>query len=132
MSKIHPQARTTPRVRTEIQASPLSVDALTKQYILTKATARKWKSRTDTQARSYCPHTLHTMLTLEQEIIVVELRRLLLLPLDDMLVITWEFINSAASRASLYRCFSRYGVNQLKDLMPVYESEVKTSKTFKL
>jgi hypothetical protein len=28
MSKIHPQARTTPRVRAEMQASPLSANAL--------------------------------------------------------------------------------------------------------
>lgn len=131
MSKIHPQARTTPRVRAEIQASPLSVDALAKQYNLTKATARKWKSRTDTQDRSHCPHTLHTTLTPAQEIIVVELRRLLLLPLDDMLVITREFINPDASRAGLYRCFSRYGVNKLKDLIPVDQAEAKPTKTFK-
>jgi hypothetical protein len=58
---------------------------------------------------------LHTTLTPAQEIIVVELRRLLLLPLDDMLVNTQEFINPHASRAGLYRCFSRYGVNKLKD-----------------
>jgi hypothetical protein len=40
MSKIH----STPRVRAEIQASSLSVDALAKQHNLTKATVRKWKS----------------------------------------------------------------------------------------
>jgi len=66
-----------------------------------------------------------------KEIIVVELRRLLLLHLDDMLVITQEFINPHASRAGLYRCFSRYGVNKLKDLIPADEAEAKPTKTFK-
>ncbi|QBC42778.1 hypothetical protein C1H71_03920 [Iodobacter fluviatilis] len=56
---------------------------------------------------------------------------MLLLPVDDMLVMTKEFINPAASRAGLCSCFSRYGVNQLKELRPVDEFEVKPSKTFK-
>jgi hypothetical protein len=80
MRKIHSQARTTPRVRTKIQASSLFVDALAKQHNLIKATARKWKSGTDTQDRS---HTLHTTLTPAHEVIVAELPRLLLLPLDE-------------------------------------------------
>jgi hypothetical protein len=57
---------------------------------------------------------LHTTLTPAQKIIVVELRRLRLLPLDGMRVIAQEFINPHASRAGLYRGFSRYGVNKLK------------------
>ncbi|MEJ2795940.1 hypothetical protein WAE56_21290 [Iodobacter sp. LRB] len=63
--------------------------------------------------------------------IVVELRRLLLLSLDDMVVITHEFINPAASRAGIYRCFKRHGLNDLKALISKDESEQKEVKTFK-
>ncbi|MEN9658695.1 MAG: hypothetical protein RL571_2160 [Pseudomonadota bacterium] len=83
------------------------------------------------QDRSYRPHTLHTTLAPAQEIIVVELCRLLLLLLDDMRVITQEFINPHASWAGLYRCFSRYGVNTFKELIPVDEVEAKPTKIFK-
>lgn len=131
MSKIHPQARTTPRVRAEMQASDLSAYALAKLYNTTIATASKWQSRSETHDLSHCPHNLQTTLTPAQEWIVVELRRLLLLPIDDMVAITHKFINADASRAGIYRCFKRHGVNNLKDLIPKDESEKKPVKTFK-
>ena len=131
MSHIHPQARTTPRVRAEMQASTLSATALAKLYNTTVATASKWQSRTETHDRSHCPLNLKTTLTPAQETIAVELRRLLLLPLDDMVAITREFINPKATRSGLHRCFKRHGVNQIKDLIPKDESEKNPVKTFK-
>ena len=38
-------------------------------------------------ARSFSSHTLNTTLTLDQELLVVELRRMLLLSMDDLLAI---------------------------------------------
>ncbi|MEN9658544.1 MAG: hypothetical protein RL571_2009 [Pseudomonadota bacterium] len=131
MSKIHPQARTTPRVRAEMQASSLSANALANLYNTTKATARKWKSRSETHDLSHCPHHLQTTLSPAQEAVVVELRRLLLLSLDDMVAIIHQFIHPAASRAGIYRCFKRHGVNAFKDLIPKDESEQKVVKPFK-
>jgi hypothetical protein len=49
--------------------------------------------------RSHRAHTLHTALSAAQELIVVELRRLLELSLDDLLVVTRRFINPDVSRA---------------------------------
>ncbi|MFZ1548452.1 MAG: hypothetical protein WAT12_15380 [Candidatus Nitrotoga sp.] len=37
--------------------------------------------------RSHRPHTLNTTLTPDQELLVVELRRMLLLPMDELLAI---------------------------------------------
>jgi len=37
MSHVHPLARTTPRTRAEIKASPFSITALLKQYTITTA-----------------------------------------------------------------------------------------------
>ncbi len=62
---------------------------------------------------------------------VVELRRTLLLPLDDLLSITHEFINPAASRSGLDRCLRRHGVSNLKTLQPEIEGEEAPKKTFK-
>ncbi|RMG92999.1 MAG: hypothetical protein D6703_00470 [Zetaproteobacteria bacterium] len=59
--------------------------------------------------RSHTPHRLQTTLSPEQEVVVVELRRTLLLPLDDWLVITREFINPEVSRSALDRCLRRHG-----------------------
>jgi hypothetical protein len=53
---------------------------------------------------------------LGQETIVAELRRTLLLPLDDLLVVMREFINPSASRSGLDRCLQRHGVGNLHEL----------------
>jgi hypothetical protein len=46
-------------------------------------------------------------------VLVVELRRTLLLPLDDLLAVTREFINPGVSRSGLDRCLRRHGVSDL-------------------
>jgi transposase InsO family protein len=101
------------------------------RYNITRDTVRKWRGRDDMQDRSHRPHKLSTTLTPAQEAIVVELRRTLLLPLDDLLALTHEFINVAASRSGLDRCLRRHGVGNLKDLIPVIEGQDAPKKSFK-
>lgn len=62
---------------------------------------------------------------------MVELRRMLLLPLDDLLALTREFINPAVSRSGLNRYLVRQGVATLASLVPVVAGEEKPRKTFK-
>ena len=131
MSRIHPLARTTPRTRAEINDSSAGVAELAKRYNISVSTARKWKHREDVEDRSHCPKRLNSTLTPEQEILVVELRKLLLLPLDDLLVITREFICEEVSRSGLDRCLRRHGVSNLRDLYPKEENEAAPKKTFK-
>ena len=46
MSQVHPQARTTPRTRGEMQAAEATpLKELARRYNVTPATARKWKHR---------------------------------------------------------------------------------------
>ncbi len=81
---------------------------------------------------SHTAHRLQTTLTESQEAVVVELRRSLLLPLDDLLVITREFLNPDVSRSGLDRCLRRHGISRLADLIPKEEAGAKTKpKTFK-
>ena len=116
MSQVHAQARTTPRTRAEIRASSATLDELAKRYNISRATVLKWKHRDSPDDRSHRPHKLNTTLSPVQEAIAVELRCLLLLPLDDLLVIVREFINPDASRAGLDRCLRRHGVSNLREL----------------
>ena len=62
---------------------------------------------------------------------MVELRRTLLLPLDDLVAVTREFINPDVSRSGMDRCLRRHGVSVLKDLVPVIVGEEAVKKTFK-
>ncbi|PID49900.1 MAG: hypothetical protein CR991_04245 [Proteobacteria bacterium] len=61
---------------------------------------------------------MKTSLNHIQEAIVVmlRLRRSLLLTLDDLLVISREFICPTLTRSSLTRLLKRHGVNSLKAL----------------
>jgi len=63
-----------------------------------------------------------------QEAVVVELRKTLLLPLDDLLAVTHEFIHPAVSRSGLDRCLRRHGISTLKALMGSTKTPVKTFK----
>ena len=96
---------------------------------------RKWKGREAPADRSHRPHKLSTTLSEAQEAIVVELRRLLLLPLDDLLVITREFIHAGVSRSALNRCLVRHGVSNLHalraELNPQEGAADKPVKTLK-
>jgi hypothetical protein len=50
--------------------------------------------------------------------VAVELRRMLLLPLDDLLAVCREFLNPDVSRSGLDRCLRRHGVCNLNALRP--------------
>lgn len=53
---------------------------------------------------------------LAEEIVVVEPRQMLLLPLDDLLAITREFLNPDVSCCGLSRCLRRHKVGNLNTL----------------
>ncbi|WP_419341336.1 hypothetical protein ACM1PE_25140 [Achromobacter sp. PD1] len=129
MIALHKNARTTPAIRAEIAASGDSAAALAQRFGITEATVYKWKKRTSVHDASHTPHRLQTTLTPAQERVVVELRRTLLLPLDDLLAVTREFICPKATRSGLDRCLRRHGVGNLGDLKPAQPAPV--SETFK-
>ena len=118
MIALHKNARTTPAVREEIAASTETAVVLAARYGVTEQTIYKWKKREVFTDRSHTAHRLQTTLTPAQEAIAVELRRTLLLPLDDLLAVTREFLCPAASRSGLDRCLRRHGVGNLNALKP--------------
>jgi transposase InsO family protein/transposase-like protein len=130
---LHPEARTTPKLRAEIQStSGQTQKALAEQYNVTPQTIRKWQRRENVNDRPHTPHTLHATLTDAQEWIVVELRQTLLLSLDDLTAITKEYINPQASRSGVDRCLRRHGVSNLRVLkQALYGDEPEPKKTFK-
>ena len=132
MSQVHAQARTTPLLRAEIKASTSSQAELASTYNVSVATVRKWQGRDNPNDRSHRPHKLSTTLSPGQEAIAVELRKTLLLPLDDLSVVVREFINIHASRSGLERCLQRHGVGQLRELQRLARGEAEpVVKTFK-
>ena len=85
----HGSARTTPRVRAELQASQGATGILASRYELSRTTVVKWRTRTTTDDAPMGPSSPHsTALTRAEEAMVVEFRRRTLLPLDDVLAET--------------------------------------------
>lgn len=119
---LHGSARTTPRVRAELQASQESARALARRYGLNPKTVTKWRSRSTVTDGPMGPRDPHSsVLTPTEEGIIVEFRRRTLLPLDDVLGCLRETIPNL-TRSALHRCLQRHGISRL----PV--SDEKTSK----
>ena len=86
-----------------IRTSAKGVKTLAHELNLNPATVRKWRGRESPQDASHRPHNLRTMLSPAQAAMVVELRRTVLLSLDDLVAVTQAHINPDASRAGLGR-----------------------------
>ena len=123
--KLHKNARTTPAVRAQLAASTEPVAVLAKRFNLAPNTVRKWQARTDFNDRSHTAHNLQTTLNSAQEHIVVYLRKKLLLPLDDLLNVTREFLCSEVSRSGLNRCLRRHGVGNLREMTRTNDGKPK-------
>jgi transposase InsO family protein len=126
---LHKNAATTPAIRRKISLSKEPVAVLAARYAVSEDTIRRWRGRDSFEDRSHTAHQLQTTLTRAQEIVVVELRRMLLAPLDDLLAITREFLNPNVSRSGLDRCLRRHGVGNLNALKP--KEPAATRKGFK-
>jgi transposase InsO family protein len=110
---LHGSARTTPRVRAELQASKASTRTLAKHYGLNPKTVAKWRRRPTTSDAPMGPRDPRsTVLTEVEEAIIVEFRRRTLLPLDDVLGCLRDSI-PRLSRSALHRCLERHGINRL-------------------
>jgi transposase-like protein len=112
----HANATTTQEMRAFIRESELSVARLARLLRVSEATVRKWRRRDSVEDASHTPKHLNTTLTPAQEYVVIELRTQLLLSLDELFVVTVEFINPHVSRAGIARCLKRHGVSRLADI----------------
>lgn len=129
--RLHKKATTTPAIRDMIRNSDKPIKTLVQELSLNVGTVKKWRGRETSEDASHRPHNMQTTLSRSQEILVVELRRLLLLSLDDLVAIVKEYIHSGASRPGIGRLLVRESVSRLSNLIPQAEGEAKPVKTFK-
>ena len=112
---LHGSARTTPRVRAELQRAQATTRALAARYGLNPKTVAKWRGGPRPPTRPMGPaRPRSTVLTEAEEAIVVEFRRRTLLPLDDVLGCLRETI-PRLTRSALHRCLVRHGISRLPD-----------------
>ena len=110
---LHGSARTTPRVRAELQEAQASSRTLARQYGLDPQTVLKWRNRTTPADAAMGPaKPRSTTLTEAEEAIAVAFRERTLLPLDDMLGCPKDSI-SKLTRSALHRCLVRNGISRI-------------------
>ena len=109
--KLHANATTTPRIRAYIQKSAAATSVLARELGIHSRTVARWKNRQDVVDRSTRPHRLATTMTEWEEGLIVELRRRLALPLDDIVEAMRRCINQKLSRSAIHRCLQRYGLS---------------------
>ena len=110
-----------------IQNGQESLRALAKRYGINQKTVRKWRNRssvTDLPTGPKKPRS--TVLSVEEEAVVVAFRRHTLLPLDDCLYALQATIPHL-TRSSLHRCLQRHGISRLPDV----EGDKTAKKKFK-
>ena len=83
---LHGSATTTHVVRTAIQRSQASAAELSRTYGINPKTVLKWRKRASVEDRKTGPkEPRSSVLSIEEEAIIVTFRRHTLLPLDDCL-----------------------------------------------
>jgi transposase InsO family protein len=124
---LHGSATTTEVVRRAIQHSQASLRMLAKRFGINQKTVAKWKKRSSVADWPTGPKkSRSTVLSLEEEAIIVAFRRHTLLPLDDCLYALQPTIPHL-TRSSLHRCLQRHGIGRLPDV----EGDKPARKKFK-
>ena len=124
---LHGSATTTEAVRRAIQRSQESLRILAKRHGINPKTVAKWKKRSSVADLPTGPkQPASTVLSIEEEAIVIAFRRHTLLPLDDCLYALQATIPHL-TRSSLHRCLKRHGISRL----PQVENEGAAKRKFK-
>ena len=113
---LHRSATTTEAVRRAIQHSQASLRTLARRHGINPKTVAKWRKRCSVADLPTGPkYPRSTVLTVEEEAIVVAFRKHTLLPLDDCLYALQATI-PRLSRSSLHRCLERHGISRLPEV----------------
>lgn len=124
---LHGCAKTTQAVRRALQNSQESLRVLSERYHLNPKTIMKWRKRTFVHDAPMGPKNPHSsVLSLEEEGIIVAFRKHTRLPLDDCLYALQPTI-ARLTRSSLHRCLQRHGMSRI----PEFEGDKEDKKKFK-
>jgi hypothetical protein len=114
---LHGCATTTEAIRRAIQHSQESLRSLSRRYGINQKTVAKWKKRGSVADLPTGPRERKsTVLSVEDEAVVVAFRRHTLLPLDDCLYALLATIPHL-TRSSLHRCLQRHGISRLPEFL---------------
>jgi transposase-like protein len=113
---LHGSAATTHAVRAAIRRSQASIAELSRRYGINPKTVAKWRKRETVDDAPMGPKDRRSsVLSKEEEALVVTFRRHTLLPLDDCLYALQATIPHL-TRSSLHRCLQRHEISRLPEV----------------
>ena len=113
---LHRSATTTEAIRRAIQHSQESLRTLSRRHGINPKTVAKWRKRSSTADHRTGPTVPRsTVLSIEQEAVIVAFRKHTLLPLNDCLYALQATIPQL-TRSSLHRCLERHGISRLPEV----------------
>ena len=109
LTRLHANATTTPKVRSEIRAEPVAV--LARRFGVSETTIRRWRNRTSPEYRSHGRHSLGQANSPVEETIIADLRRLAGLSLDDITEVMNRCVTPRLSRSPVWTVLRRAGLS---------------------
>lgn len=111
MQVYHSNATTNIHIRKEIKNSNLTNTLLTETYSVSQNTIRKWKNRTTPEDKSSTPQKINYSLTDYEKELLVVLRKLTWLSLDEITETVFPD-NPVSKRSAVYRLFVKHKINK--------------------
>jgi transposase len=108
---LHGRSTTTHEIRNKIREEKGTIDSIAKKYNISWNTAKKWQSRDNPTDKPMGNGRSNSSLTLGEDWLICEVRRLTWLPLDDLHQILLPMFPKL-SRSALHRLLQYYGISK--------------------
>src|SRR3989344_6638439 len=112
LQKLHKNAKTNYLIRKKIKESSEPITVLSQRYHLSWLTVKKCKSRESLEDKSSRPDKLRTVLTIEQEDLILFERKQFKKSIEEIYLTLEEQIPNLYPM-KIYRCVARYGLSVL-------------------
>jgi transposase-like protein len=133
MIKYHPTAKTTVKIRKEIHdnVGNLSIAKQAKKFNVSIPTIVKWRNRENFEDAQHGAIKPKKSITDVEEFIICEIRKITLLPLNDLLEVITQ-LDIKITRSAMFRALKRNGLSNLKKyIQSLIINEPEKHKPFK-
>lgn len=128
---LHRRATTTHRIRKEIKNSEGKISEIAERFGINWRTAKKWKERESVQDAPMGNGRSNSVLTKEDEWLILETRTKTWLPLDDLLSLLLPAIPKL-TRSNLHRYLKSQGVSQLPEELKPPKREAGKFRSYEI
>lgn len=129
LQKLHKNAKTNYRIRTQIQSSTEPLTVLAKRFNLSWLTVKKWKERRFIEDKTSRPQNLRISLTQKQEDLILFERKKFKKSIEEI-YLTLETAIPNLYPVKIYRCLARYGLSILPEELVKAERQIKRFRRY--